>query len=158
LKLLLTSILASMVGLTIGIVITVLTVLSFNLSASYSPLLSFIASTSNLDSKSAVWLLLMLHDCAIQLFFAIIAVGLLWLLFKYYSELALKPSVKWLSAFMIQLPITGQIMLSNGIPNQFDSVYQSAMSITSLVGCLSVLVVFKAVTTYSDRLIKLSHK
>jgi hypothetical protein len=150
--------LASMVGLTIGIVIAVFTALSFNLSASYSPLLSFIASTSNLDSKSAVWLLLMLHDSAIQLFFAIIAVGLLLLLFKYCPELALKRSVKWLSAFMIQLPITGQIMLSNGIPSQFDSVYQSAMSITSLVGCLSVLAVFMAVTTYSDRLIKLSHK
>jgi hypothetical protein len=100
----------------------------------------------------------MLHDSAIQLFFAIIAVGLLLLLFKYCPELALKRSVKWLSAFMIQLPITGQIMLSNGIPSQFDSVYQSAMSITSLVGCLSVLAVFMAVTTYSDRLIKLSHK
>lgn len=140
-----------MVGLTIGIVITVLTVLSFNLSASYSSLLSVIASTPNLDSNSAVWLLLMLHDSAIQLFFAIIAVGLLWLLFKYCSELALKPSVKWLSAFMVQLPITGYIILSSGMPTEFDSVYRIAMSIASFVGCISVLLLFLVVKVYQKR-------
>jgi hypothetical protein len=143
--------LASMVGLAIGTVITVLTVISFHLLAMYSPLLSFIASTSNLDSNSTVWLLLMLHDSMVHLLFGLIGVCLLALLSKYWSILAAKYSAKLLTAFMIQLPITGYIILSSGMPTAFDSAYRIAMSIASFVGCISVLLLLLAVTLYQKR-------
>lgn|GEM_PF-3610955 len=128
-----------------GFLLTALISYAFVLSASYSPLHSYLVSTPELNAHNSAWLLLMFHDSVIPLILAVIAVS-------FYRKLLPSYPFNLQAILLIQLPVTIVIIMSNGLPNKFASTYESAISITSVIASISVLMVFVVIIAYKKHL------
>ncbi|KGJ88792.1 hypothetical protein [Colwellia psychrerythraea] len=128
-----------------GIILTVLLLYVFHFSAVYSPILDFITSTPDLDEHSFIWIFLMVHDSLLALVFS----ALILFLYRHFLP---KLPFNWLAILLMQIPLTFFMFRSSAVSLNFDTVYNAATSIASLVYYISVLVVFSVTVTYNKQI------
>lgn len=132
-------------SLLFGIFLTILLLYAFHLSAIYSPILDFITSTPSINEHSLMWLFLMLHDSLLVLILS----ALVLFLYRYFLP---KLPFNWLAIGLMQIPLTFFIFRSSVLPLNFDTVYNTATNIASLVAYISVLMVFFGTIAYKKLL------
>lgn len=134
-------------SLLFGIFLTILLLYALHLSDIYSPILDFITSTPSINEHSLMWLLLMLHDSLLVLILS----ALVLFLYRYFLP---KLPFNWLAIGLMQIPLTFFIFRSSVLPLNFDTVYNTATNIASLVAYTSVLMVFSGKIAYKKLLVQ----
>jgi hypothetical protein len=129
-------------GIVFGIILLISSVYAFALSASYSPLLAYLTSDSELHANSSKWLLPMFQDSAISLLLAAATILL-------YRKLLPRYPFNILAVALIQLPMTLYTLIANGLPSKFATLHDIAISIASLVLCSSVLMLYSVTIAYN---------
>jgi hypothetical protein len=129
----------------LGIILTVLIFYGFYLSAVYSPILDLITSTPDLNKHSLVWLSLMVHDSLLPLILS----ALVLFLYRYFLP---KLPFNWLAIGLMQIPLTFFMLRSSVVSLSFDTVYNTATSVASLITYRSVFVVFSGTIAYNKKI------
>jgi hypothetical protein len=128
-----------------GIILAVLNLFTFDLSAAYSPVMGFISSTPGLNEHSLVWLSLMFHDSLLVLILSA------FVIFMYRYCLPNLP-FNWRTMVLMQIPMTFLMLRSSVISLSFDTVYGTATSVAYLIAYISVLVVFTVSIGYNKHI------
>jgi len=128
-----------------GIILAVLLLYTFHLSAVYSPVMGFISSTPDLNEHSLVWLSLMFHDSLLALILSALVIFL-------YQYLLPKLPFNWRAIALMQIPLTFVMFRSSVVSLRFDTVYGTATSVASLTAYISVLVVFAGTIAYNKQI------
>lgn len=127
--------------LVLGMLVWIVSVYIFSLSARYSPIIDFLKNIENLNKHSQEYLLLALHDSFIKFLISFI-------LLYGYIKLYAKSALNFLSSLVIQAPSTFftiyhaiEAAAYTEFPN-FSSYYDIVNLITFTTSCTSVLLIY----------------
>ena len=114
---------------------------TFSLAATYSPLLDFLASTSNLNENSPEYLLLGFHDSFIKILVCFVFLFIYKKLFSRFPFNLTSSLVLQLPSALMIILITLQASEYSNFPN-FSSYYGVVDIVAFVVSCTSVLIVY----------------
>lgn len=135
-------------ALLMGIAFTYLVDVAFYYSAQHSPIMDFLITTRGLNANSVEYLLLGVHDTFIKLLLA-------FLMLVFYKKLLGKFPFDFISAIIMQLPVTLIIVIYTVQLSKYspltvpDSIYALVNTVGIIVSGLSVIFVFWLFVTYN---------